>query len=98
MKFLLYDATQSASQLGVPNLRLDGILAVAQERLVSQVLLDPFEEQLYLPAVLVERCDGQPGRDKVVGQEYERLATLDIFESNRLQVLRVKLCGVKPIE
>ena len=98
MKFLLDDGNQHVSRHGAPNLRLDGILAVAQELLDSQVLLDPFEEQFDLPAVLVECCDGQRGQDKVVGQEYERLATLDILESNAPQVFGVMLRGVKPVE
>ena len=98
MKFLFDDGNQHVSRHGAPDLRLDGILAVAQELLDSQVLLDPFEEQFDLPAVLVECCDGQRRQDKVVGQEDERLATLDIFESNAPQVLGVMLRGVKPVE
>ena len=98
MKFLLDDGNQHVSRHGAPDLRLDGVLAVAQELLDSQVLLDPFEEQFDLPAVLVECSDGQRGQDKIVGQEYERLATLDIFESNASQVLWVMLGGVKPVE
>ena len=98
MKFLLDDGDQHVSRHGAPDLRLDGVLAVAQELLDSQMLLDPFEEQFDLPAVLVECCDSQRGQDKIVGQEYERLATLDIFESNASQVLRVMLGGVKPVE
>ena len=98
MKFLLYNGNQHVSRHSAPDLRLDGILAVAQELLYSQVLLDPFEEQFDLPTVLVECCDGQRGQDKVVGQEYKRLATLDIFESNAPQVFGVMLRGVKPVE
>ena len=98
MKFLLDDGNQHVSRHGAPDLRLDGVLAVAQELLDSQVLLDPFEEQFDLPAVLVECCDGQRRQDKVVGQEDERLAALDIFESNAPQVLGVMLRGVKPVE
>ena len=78
MKFLFNDGNQHVSRYCAPDLRLDGVLAVAQELLDSQVLLDPFEEQFDLSAVLVECCDGQRRKDKVVGQEYKRLA--DIHE------------------
>ena len=71
MKFLLDDGNQYVSRHGAPDLRLDGVLAVAQELLDSQVLLDPFEEQLYLPAIFVKCGDGQWRQDKVVGQKYE---------------------------
>ena len=98
MKFLFDDGNQHVSRHGAPDLRLDGVLAVAQELLDSQVLLDPFEEQFDLPAILVKRCDRQRRQDKVVGQEYERLATLDILESNAPQVLWVMLGRVKPVE
>ncbi len=98
MKFLFDDSNQHVSRHGAPDLRLDGVLAVAQELLDSQVLLDPFEEQFDLPTVLVECCDGQRRQDKVVGQEDERLAALEIFESNAPQVLGVMLHSVKPVE
>ena len=98
MKFLFNDGNQHVSRHGAPDLRLDGVLAIAQELLDSQVLLDPFEEQFDLPAFLVECCDGQRRQDKVVGQEDERFAALDIFESNAPQVLGVMLRGVKPVE
>ena len=61
-------------------------------------MLDPFEEQFDLPAVLVECGDSQRRQDKVVGQEDERLAALDIFESNAPQVLGVMLHSVKPVD
>ncbi len=61
MKSFFDDGNQHVSRHGAPDLRLDGVLAVAQELLDSQVLFDPFEEQFDLPAVLVERCDGQTG-------------------------------------
>ena len=98
MKLLLDDASQHVSRYGAPNLRLDGILTVALELLDSQVLLDPFEEKFDLPTVFVECCNCQRRQDKVVGQEYEYLATLDIFESNVPQVLGVMLGGAKPVE
>jgi len=79
-------------------LRLDGILAVAQELLDSQVLLEPFAEQFDLPTILVKFGDGQRRQDKMVGLEFECLAALDLFESNAPQVLGVMFHNVKPVE
>ena len=39
------------------------------ERLDSEMLFDPFEEQFDLPAALVDLGDGKRGQGKVVGQE-----------------------------
>lgn len=52
MKLLLDDRNEDVSCHGAPDLRLHGVLAVANEMLDSQVLLDPFEEQLHLPSTL----------------------------------------------
>jgi hypothetical protein len=38
------------------------------------VLLDPFEEQFDLPAILVKGSNSQRRQGKIVGQKYERLA------------------------
>jgi len=48
--------------------------AGTEEALDPQVLLDPLEEQLDLPAARVQRRDGQGGHGRVVGQEDEGLA------------------------
>lgn len=55
MKLLLDDGD------GAPDLRLHCVLARAQELLDPQMLLDPFEEQLDLPTILVKSGDGQCG-------------------------------------
>jgi hypothetical protein len=38
------------------------------------MLLDPFEEQLDLPATLVESADGSGGQGELVGEKDEFLA------------------------
>ena len=48
MKFLFDDSNQNVSRHGAPDLRLDGVLAVAQKLLDAKVLFDPFEEQHYI--------------------------------------------------
>ena len=62
MKFLLNDGNEHLGEHGAPNLRLDCVLAVAQKLLDAQVLLDPFEEQLDLPAAFVQSGNGQAAR------------------------------------
>ena len=98
MKFLLDDGNQYVSRHGAPDLRLDGVLAVAQELLDSQVLLDPFEEQFDLPAIFVQCCNRQWRQHKVVGQKDKSLASFHVFESYASQVFWVMLRGVKPVE
>ena len=53
------------------------------------MLLDPFEEQLDLPAAFVERGDGQGKQCGVVGQKHQRLARLGVVEANAAQMIRV---------
>jgi len=49
------------------------------------MLLYPFEEQLHLPATPVKLGDGQCWQGKVVGQKYQRLPGLRIFEADSPQ-------------
>lgn len=58
----LDDGDQQIGRDCDPDLRLDGILTGAEERLDAQVLLDPVEEQLDLRTLLVQRADGKRGR------------------------------------
>ena len=59
MKLLLDDGDEPIGGYGAPDLRLHRVLAGAQEFLDSHVLLDPFEEKLDLPLILVKRGDAQ---------------------------------------
>lgn len=59
-----------------PDLRLDRILAGAQKRFDSQVLLDPFEEQLDLPTLSVQVCNQRGLEREVVGQKRDALSAL----------------------
>ena len=51
-----------------PYLREYGILGSAEERLDLEMLLDPFEEELDLPAVFVDEGDIESGKLEVVGE------------------------------
>ncbi len=68
METLSDDGHEDVDGDGDPDLGFDGILGGTVEALDPQVLLDPFEEQLDLPAALVEPGDGQGGQGEVVGE------------------------------
>src|ERR1039458_464243 len=56
------------------------------------------EEQLDLPATLVEGGDGDRRQCGVVGQKDQRLARLWIVEANARQMIRVVLRRVEAVE
>jgi hypothetical protein len=65
-QFFLDDRRQNVNADGCPDLSLDGILGSPEERLDSQILLDPFEKDFYPPAALVDLSDCQGRQRKVV--------------------------------
>lgn len=66
MKLPLDDGDEHVGADGAPDLRLHGVLARAQKFLDPQMLLDPLEEQLHLPAALVQSGDGQRWQGRVL--------------------------------
>ena len=98
MKLLLDDGNEHVGRHGAPDLRLDCVLAGAQKTLDAQVLLDPLEEQLHLPSVLVQGGNSQCRQACVVGQKYQRLARFWVFESNTAQVFGIVLGDVEAVE
>src|ERR1700759_4638112 len=54
---LLDQPNQQIGDEGDGDLAANGIVAAAEKACDLEVLLDPFEEQLDLPALLVEFCD-----------------------------------------
>ena len=71
-----------------PDLRLHGVLARAVKSFEPQVLLDPFEEQLDLPALTVKSGDCGGGQRHVVGQKHNGLAlvVLDLHAPHHLRI------------
>lgn len=98
MKFFLNNGDEHVGGHGAPDLRLDRVLAVAQKLLDTQVLLDPFEEQLDLPAAFVQSGNGQRRQARVVGQEDQSLLGLGIFEPDTTQVFGVVLGDVVSVQ
>jgi len=89
MELLFDDSDQHVGGNGAPDLRLHRVLARAQKTLDAQVLFDPFEKQLHLPAALVQRGNGQRRQRRIVGQKHQRFARLGVVESDAPQMLRV---------
>lgn len=95
MKFLFHNGDQYVARHSAPDLRLDRVLAVAQEFLDSEVLLDPLEEHFDLPAILVKRGNRQGRERKVVGQKDQRFACQGVFEPDPSQLLWIVSRGKK---
>ncbi len=77
-----------------PDLRLHGVFAGAQKLLDAQVLLDPFEEQLDLPALTVQVCNELWLQGKVVGQKRDALACF-VLDNDPAQGGRIVLAGIE---
>jgi len=71
MQPLLRDGNEQICRYGNPYLRLDGVLAGAKEHLDAQMLLDPFEEQLHLPALAVKIGNQFGLQAEIVGQKHQ---------------------------
>ena len=98
MKLVFDDGDQHVGGHGARDLRLHRGLAGAPELLDVQVLLDPFEEQLHLPATLVQRGNRRRRQRRIVGQKDQRLARLRVLEADTPQMLGVLPRRVVAIE
>ena len=67
---------------GNPDLSFHGIVGCPIKRLDPEMLLDPFEKQLHLPAAAIQVSDGYCRKDKVVGQKHECFVVLGIEVAN----------------
>ena len=97
MQALLDDSDQHIGAHGDPDLRLHGVLAGAQGRLDAQVLLDPFEEQLHLPALPVQVGDQLGLQCEVVGQKRDALAVF-VLDHYAAQCGGVTLLGIEDLQ
>lgn len=81
-----------------PDLGFDRVLGRAEERLDAQVLFDPFEEQLNVPAALVECGDGRSRETKMVGEKDENLAGFRVAKAYPSQFCGVELLAADTFE
>ncbi len=77
-----------------PDLRLHGVLAGTVECLDSEVLLDPLEEQFYLPSRFVDLRNGECRKRKVVGEKLEPLSCLNVEIGHETQCVWVRFYRV----
>ena len=77
-----------------PDLRFDRVLVGAIKRLDPQVLLDPFEKQLDLPALSIQVRYQLGFECEVVGQERDAFATV-VLDDHASQRGGIVLAGIK---
>src|SRR5258708_10452921 len=85
MESLLDDGDQNIGGYMDPDLRLNAILGSPVEGFDPQMLLDPFEKELDLPAAAVQFGDRKRGQDEIVGQEDEGLGGFRILKADAAQ-------------
>ena len=83
------------NRYGDPDLGLHRVLAGAVERLDSEVLLNPFEEQLHGPPRFVDLSDHMSRESEVVGEELEPLFRFRIQIGDAAERIRVNRGGFK---
>lgn len=94
MQTLLRNGDQHIGAHRNPDLRSHGVLTGAQKHLNSQVLLDPFEEQLDLPALTVQVGNEFWLQGEVVGQKRDSLARF-VLDHDPAQGGRIVLAGIE---
>lgn len=98
MEPFLDEGDQDIDRDGDPDLRLDRVLRSAEETFDPKMLLDPFEEQLHLPARLVQRADGGCRQGELIGQKHQCLAGLRVLEADAAQMCGIIPLGVKAVQ
>src|SRR5260221_9043855 len=98
MKPLFDDGHEDVDRDRDPDLSLDRVLGSAEERLDSEMLLDPLEEELHLPAAFVERTNRGWRKLEVVRHEDQCLARFWILEADAPEMLRVALARKRAVE
>ena len=88
---MVHNGNEAVGTDGRVNLYSDSILSCTPELFDFEVLLEPLEEQLYLPTVLVEVSNLQSSQFHCIGQKHELTALLHIEESYKPKMLRPRL-------
>ena len=83
MHIVLYDGNKAVGADSGVDLYPDSVLRSAPEPLDFEVLLEPLEEEFYLPSVLVEVCDLQGCQLECIGKEHELAPLLLIDEPHK---------------
>jgi len=89
------DGHQHIDGDGGPDLRLRTLRERREERFDAQVLLDPFEKQLDLPATLVQLRNGECAQGKIVGEKNQLAMSLPIAVADTAQILGIAMKRIK---
>jgi hypothetical protein len=76
-----------------PNLSLDGVGAGSHEGLDLEVLFESLEEQLNLPAILVDGCDRRRCQVHMIGEKDQGPVLVGVVELDPPQQMRTLLLG-----
>jgi len=95
MKTLFHDSHEHIDGYSDPDLGFHSVFGGTVERFDSQVLLDPFEEQLDLPSALVELRDGRGRQGEVVGKEDQTFVCFGVKELYPSDLVRVILGSIE---
>src|SRR6516162_11577023 len=87
---LLQDAQQQKGDQRDIDLGAHGVLAAADKAADLEVLLEPLEQQLDLPALFVELRDVGGGTLEIVGEQIERLVVIGAGDDDLAQLGLVK--------
>jgi len=82
VQLLVDNRDESVNRDRHPNLRPHGVLRSSIKRFDPQVLFDPTEEKLHLPAQFVKLGNGQGGQKKVVRQKGQVAIVFPVVVSN----------------
>lgn len=94
LQLVLDDGDEAVGDDGAIDLYVDGVLRLSPEPLDLQVLLQPLEEHLHMPTVLVEQGDLQCTDIHCVGEEGECPVLLLVVVDDPSEGLRVLLRGL----
>lgn len=92
------DGHEQIAADGDPDLGFDGVLRGAIKGLDPQMLLDPFEEQLDMPAAAVQFGDDVSRKSEVVRQKHQALFPLGVPKADTTQLSRIALGGIEPLQ
>ena len=93
MKSFLQDCNQQINADSDPDLGFDSVGGCAVKGFDSQMLLDPAEEELHLPALLVNIGDGYGGNGKDIGQIDITLFGVHVYVGHPAQGLGIGIPG-----
>lgn len=97
MLFIFDNCDQHIGAHCAPDLDLHSVFACAQKVLDAQAVRDPFEEELDLPAVFVEGCDGRGKQTGVFGQKDQSLACGWVSKPDASHVFGIIMDGIKAL-